>query len=105
MVCKRVAKMSMMTQMRHDDLARASRLVAYFTGIPRNVSLMEQRMEPRSRTLTGGIGAANPGRCGAIAVGLNNVVPRLEMAAADVGVAHACDRCRGEAGGPRVQTH
>lgn len=93
MVCKRVAQMSM-TQMRHDDLARASRLVAYFTGIPRNVSLMEQRMEPRSRTLTGGIGAANPGRCGAIVVGLNTVVPRLEMAAADVGVAHACTHMR-----------
>ena len=74
MVCKKVAKM---TQMRHDTLVEALRLVISHTSL-------QSALEPRYRTLAGGARVKN-NRRGDIVV----VMPRLEMAAVDVVVSHA----------------
>lgn len=76
MVCKQVAKL---TQMRHDNLARALRLVT-------SAASLQSAMEPRYRALAGkGAGAVEKNRRGDIVV----ILPRLQMAAVDVVVTHA----------------
>ena len=74
MVCKKVAKE---TQMRHDNLARALRLVASYAGL-------QSALEPLYRALARGAGV-ELNRRGDVVV----VMPRLEMAAVDVVVTHA----------------
>ena len=74
MVCKQCAKM---TQMRHDNLAVALRLVISHASL-------QSALEPRYRTLDGGVKVQNDRR-GDIVV----VMPRLQMTAVDVVVTHA----------------
>ena len=75
MVCEKVAKM---TQMRHDNLANALRLVV-------SACSYQSEAEPRYRTLAGKKGMVEFQRRGDIVA----VLPRLELAAEDVVVAHA----------------
>ena len=75
MVCQKVAKS---TQMRHDNLALALRLVASCTGC-------QSAAEPRYRALAGKQGMVKCQRRGDIVV----VLPRLEMVAVDLVVSHA----------------
>ena len=75
MVCKQVAKM---TQMRHDHLAHALRQVI-------SAASLQSAMEPRYRALAGKRGLVECNRRGDIVA----VLPRLELAAVDVVVAHA----------------
>ena len=75
MVCEKVAKM---TQMRHADLANALRLVV-------SACSCQSAAEPRYRALAGKKGMIEcQRRCDIVAV-----LPRLELAAVDVVVAHA----------------
>ena len=75
MVCEKVAKM---TQMRHDNLANALRLVV-------SACSCQSAAEPRYRALAGKKGMVECQRRGDIVA----VLPRLELAAVDVVVAHA----------------
>ena len=75
MVCEKVAKM---TQMRHDNLANALRLV-----VP--ACSCQSAAEPCYRALAGKKGMVEYQRRGDIVA----VLPRLELAAVDVMVAHA----------------
>ena len=75
MVCEKVAKM---TQMRHDNLATALRLVV-------SACSCQSAAEPRNRALAGKKGMVECQRRGDIVA----VLPRLELAAVDVVVAHA----------------
>ena len=75
MVCKKVAKM---TQMRHDTLAEALRLVISHASL-------QSALEPRYRAIAGGQGVVENNRRGDIVA----VLPRLELAAVDVVVTHA----------------
>ena len=77
MVCEKVAKM---TQMRHDNLANALRLVV-------SACSCQSSAEPRYRALAGkkGICMAECQRRGDTVA----VLPRLELAAVDAVVAHA----------------
>ena len=76
MVCEKVAKM---TQMRHDNLANALRLVV-------SACSCQSATEPRHRALAGKKGMVECQRRGDIVA----VLPRLELAAVDVVVAQAC---------------
>ena len=76
MVCEKVVKM---TQMRHDNLATALRLVV-------SACSCQSAAEPRYRALAGKKGMVECQRWGDIVA----VLPRLELAAVDVVVAHAC---------------
>ena len=75
MVCENVAKM---TQMRHDNLANASRLVISDCSC-------QLATEPRYRAVAGKKGMVECQRQGDIVA----VLPRLELAAVDVVVSHA----------------
>ena len=75
MVCDKVAKM---TQMRNDHLANALRLVV-------SACSWQSAAEPRYRALAGKKGMVECQRRGDIVA----VLPRLELAAVDVVVAHA----------------
>ena len=75
MVCEKVAKM---TQMRHNNLANALRLVV-------SAGSCQSAAEPRYRALAGKKGMVECQRRGDIVA----VLPRLELAAVDVVVAHA----------------
>ena len=77
MVCEKVAKM---TQMRHDYLANAWRLVA-------SACSCQSAAEPRYQALAGKKGMVESQRRGDIVAVLR--LPRLELAAVDVVVAHA----------------
>ena len=74
MVCEKVAKM---TQMRHDNLANTLRLVV-------SACSCQSAAEPRYRALDGKKGMVKCQRRGNIVA----VLPRLELAAVDVVVAH-----------------
>ena len=75
MVCEKVAKM---TQMRHNNLANALRLVV-------SACSCHSAAEPRSRALAGKKGMVECQRRGDIVA----ILPRLELAVVDVVVAHA----------------
>ena len=76
MVCKKVAKM---TQLRHDIFVDALRLVI-------SSASLQSAKEPRYRALAGRPRDVERNRRGDIVV----VLPRLQMAAVDVVVTHAC---------------